>query len=813
MFRMLSYFPNAIVVVFILWTQSLYSQHGQGKDVVHEVKGKVVDAHNALPIEHATVSLILGSEVLSTATTDREGVFKLPAMRTGNLSILVTYVGYENHLSGVIGASDVLMIRLVSQFRSLEEVVVKARRKPILYKSDKLVYDAASDISNKSGSAVDLLRKVPMLTVSGNGELRMRGNTNIKVLLNGIPSGIMVKNLKDALKMIPASSIKSVEVITSPSAKYEAEGAAGIINIITKKVTRGTSGNLDLNIGTLDQSGSGFWSMGTEKFDFNLNTTMNAERERNLSTLKRSSLSNGVVIGELLQRNDAVEKERGLSTSLGFVYRPDTSQKVAADLSYWYGSWPSKSSFYNLYQDGQRYAEYNQLSRQKNSVHYYELSLNYLKRFKRKSQELQILGVGARSDDRSEYITRQQDLALVSSFEEKGPNKGNSWDWNLQADYTHPINATGKKIIETGVKLKRTNSSSLYTVFNNAYAPGNEHLVEIPSRSDQMDYHSTIFAGYASLRIETENNWTIRPGLRFETTLLGGDFKSSIPSFKSKFGNWVPSVLIAKKINDQHELKFGYTERIRRPWIWDLNPYVNASDPQNLQSGNPQLRPERIRMIELGHNYNTIAGFNLNSNVYYSANNNSIESFTSVDSAGISNTKPSNIAVNKRLGTNINLSMELHPNWMINGGLELYYVWFRSSALDVKNSKGVYVVNLNSSYQLSRGYSFQVSGDYSNGYVLLQGRNTAEWSYRFSAQKEFWNDRANIVLTVSNPFQRRMSQRNMAAAPSFRSTTFNNYYNRSVNISISWKFGGSKQQEGKVEKNSREMEHIPHRRK
>ena len=813
MFRVLKHFPIAILFVSILCLPSLYAQHQVGKNAIYEIKGKVVDASNALPIEHATVSLISAGKVLQTVTTDLGGAFKFGKQQTGSPSILVTYVGYESHLSKSITTSNVLEIRLVSQLKSLEEIVVKGKRKPIRYKSDKLIYDAGSDISNKAGSAVDLLRKVPLLTVGSNGELRMRGNTNIKVLLNGIPSGIMAKNLKDALKMIPASSIKSVEVITSPSAKYEAEGVAGIINIITKKSVRGTHGSLDFSLGNLDQSGSGSWSTTTEKFDFNFNATMNAERERNRSILQRTSLSKGVSVGELLQHNDETEKDRGASASLGFVYRPDSSQKIGADLSYWYGSWPARSSLYNLYQDGETYAEYNQFSQQRNSVKYYELSLNYLKRFRRKAQELQILGLAARSNDRSEYITSQKEMSEASSFNEKGPNKGDSWDFDFQVDYTHPIDATGKNVIETGMKLKRSNSGSLYIVFNNEHAPGSEELVEIPSRSDKMDYYSTILAGYMSLKIETDDQWTIRPGIRFETTVLGADFRSSTPSFKSKFGNWVPTMLVAKKLNDHHELKFAYTERIRRPWIWDLNPYVNASDPRNLLSGNPLLRPERIRVVELGHNYNAASGFNLNSSVYYSTNNNSIEQLTVVDSLGISRTTPSNIATNKRLGTQVNLSMELQPNWMLNGGLELYYVWFRSAALQVRNSNGFYAANLSSSYGLSKGYSLQISGDYNNGYVTLQGRNTAEWSYRFAAQKELWNDRASIVLTVSNPFQRVMTQRSMVVAPSFRSTTSNNYYNRSVSLSFSWKFGASRQKEGKEEKNPLEMEHIPHRRK
>ncbi|MGE8290974.1 MAG: carboxypeptidase-like regulatory domain-containing protein, partial [Sphingobacterium sp.] len=179
----MKHFPIAIFFVSILCLPSLYAQHQVGKNIVYEIKGKVVDASNALPIEHATVSLISAGKVLQTVTTDLSGGFKFVIPQTESPSILVTYVGYESQLSKSITSSKVLEVRLVSQFQSLEEIVVKGKRKPIRYKSDKLIYDAGSDISNKAGSAVDLLRKVPLLTVGSNGELRMRGNTNIKVLL------------------------------------------------------------------------------------------------------------------------------------------------------------------------------------------------------------------------------------------------------------------------------------------------------------------------------------------------------------------------------------------------------------------------------------------------------------------------------------------------------------------------------------------------------------------------------------------------------------------------------------------------------
>ncbi|MGN7992567.1 outer membrane beta-barrel family protein [Chitinophaga sp. 22536] len=688
----------------------------------------------------------------------------------------------------------------VTSTKNLNAITISSKKKLVVSKGDKLIYNATADISNKAGSASDVLRKVPLLTVGPDGEVKMRGDPNIKVLLNGLPSGIFAKNLKEALKMIPASSIAAIEVITSPSAKYEAEGAAGVINIITKKKIKGTSVETTVSAGNLEQSAGA--ALSTVKGNMELSLSLNAsnQRERRTSTLNRTSLFNGQPAGELLQETEIIQHERGLYGDAGLTWHADSLQKISTTLTFWNGSWPSRSTLYNRYQDSKSNTEYNQNNRQTNSSGYYELSATYQKRFRRKVQELQVLGMVSNICDRSEYNTNQYTLSGVHYFRESGPNNSKSWDFSLQADYTHPLNKSGRNILETGVKFSRTSANTTYSARNNEHNPGSTDLVEIPSRSDQMKYFQNIYAGYVSLKFETENKWMFRTGLRFEGTSLGSEFRRAPSSFDASFNNLVPGLLIAKTLNDQHDVKFSYTERIRRPWIWDLNPFVNASDPRNLTSGNPLLRPETTRTLEAGYNYNAPSGFTLNNSVYFSANSNAIEMLTTVDSLGISRTSPRNVAANKRLGANINAAMDLSSNLSVNGGVELYQVWFKSDALQVKNEAGFYSFNLNVSWSLPKDFTLQASGDYSNGYVTLQGRNSASWSYSFSAQKEFLDKRASVMIGITNPFQNSMLQRSTATAPSFRSTEVNNFFNRGFHIAFNWKFGSLKSGNNSEEK-------------
>ncbi|HEY8918279.1 MAG TPA: outer membrane beta-barrel family protein, partial [Chitinophaga sp.] len=543
--------------------------------------------------------------------------------------------------------------------------------------------------------------------------------------------------------------------------------------------------------GNLEQSASASLSNVKGKMELSMNLNASNQRERITSTLNRTSLSNGQPIGELLQKDEVTQHDRGVFGDLGVTYRVDSLQKISTSLTFWNGAWPSNSNLYNFYQDSKGAAVYNQQSNTGNHSGYYEWSAVYQKLFHRKGQELQALGSASFSKDRSVYTTRQYTLAGKPYFLETGPNNSKSWDLNLQADYTHPLNSSGKNVIETGLKFSRMSANTSYSARNNEKDPGSDKLLEIPSRSDEMKYFQNIYAAYASVKFETRNKWTFRTGLRYEGTGIGGDFQRMPSSFRSTFSNLVPSVLLSKALNEQHDVKVAYTERIRRPWIWDLNPFVNASDPRNLSSGNPLLRPETTRTLEFGYNYVARSGLSLNNSIYFSSNSNAIEMLTIVDSLGISRTSPSNIASNKRLGANVNAAMEI-GDLTVNGGVELYQVWFNSNALQVKNSAGFYAVNLNLSYALPKDFTLQASGDYNNGYITLQGRNSGAWSYSFTAQKEFLKKKASILVGVSNPFQRSLLQYANATAPSFRSTTSSHYFNRSFHITFNWKFGSLK---------------------
>jgi ferric enterobactin receptor len=756
-----------------------------------QIKGCVVDSATNLPLEFATLILLNENKtVVKTFTTSNEGSFEWTMNKTGNYVVCISLIGYKKYYSKQISVYsnkiiDLGRIHLQGDGGILDEVVVKNRKTLIKNKGDKLVYNAKADIGNKAGSAMDVLRNAPMVNVDATGGIKLRGNSNIKVLLNGQPSNIMAKNLKEALKTIPAGTIESIEVITTPSAKYEAEGAAGIINIITKKKSIGTNGTIDLSAGNLEQSISAELNVAKGKFDYNLSLSSIREKENNKSELKRTSLNNGVETGYLLQNTQAKQRYMGSNIDLSVDYQMDSTQKIGTTISFWKDNMPLISSLYNLYESKQNKSEYIQTGEQKDKFIFIDFSINYQKKFKRKGQELQLVSQFNNNADKSDYITNQVYLSEQQFSSENSFNTSNSKDLGFQADYAHPFDKSGKNILETGIRYGRNISTSKYSVFNNNFS-------EDLSRSDDMEYYQNIYAAYFSFKIEIQNEWTFRPGLRYESTRLGGDFKRNEPSFKASFSNWVPCFLITKKIREKHDIKLNYTERIRRPWLWDLNPYVNASDPRNITYGNPHLRPEITRMLEAGYMYSATSGFSFNNSIYFNSNTNGIESLSEVDSLGVSRTTPRNIATIQRMGTNVNLYMPINENWLVSSDIEFYHVWFESKALFVKNDANFYSISLNSSYTFPADLTIQVSGDYNNGNISLQGESSSFYTYRFSIRKEFFKSRASLTVNVNNPFQNSQVQWNYLKSQTFNSKSSDWYYNRSFTVSFSWRFGGSR---------------------
>ncbi|HEX9958321.1 MAG TPA: TonB-dependent receptor, partial [Fibrella sp.] len=670
-------------------------------------------------------------------------------------------------------------------------VTVTANKALVEDKGDRLVYNASADISNAGGTAADVLRKVPTLTVDLNGNVQMRGNGNIRVLVNGKPSAMMARNLADALRQMPANVIKTIEVITSPGAKYDAEGAAGIINIITKKGLRGFNGSVNVTGGDRNRSLGTSLSAKTGKIGLNLSTNVYQYRNTFENKSVRTALLSGQPATILTQRNSADNTGTGGYGELAFDYDPDSTNHLNFSANVWGGNFPNNSNNYVSLTDagGNLLQAFRNESRFRNPYGNGQLDLGWTKTFK-PEQEFSILGQFSRMPDNYFYNTDRFTPDEVLIFREKSTNYSRNKEYTFQADYVHPFPIRSKKDTST-LKVEIGSKAIIRDIGSEVRVEqalnGRSELVPDPTQNNDFDYTQRVISGYTSLRWNNKAKWSINAGARLEHTEIKGNFLTTGTQIRSDYNNLIPSITISKGINAS-TFKVSYTQRITRPLIWYLNPWVNRSDPKNISTGTPTLNPEVNHATEFGHSLSKPSGFSLNTAVYWRLTDNAIEYVTRIDTGSTSISQPLNIARRTTMGFNLNMSSKPNKNWNLNSGGDLRYQ--EIIAPTQRNSGWTWNVNLNTTYKLPKDYTLQAYTGINSGWIGLQrrGTNIFYW-YGLSAKKTFWDQKASLTFGANNPFTERMRQENSEQAPTFTSRSESFFVNRSFRLTFEWRFG------------------------
>ncbi|WP_080240423.1 TonB-dependent receptor domain-containing protein [Spirosoma rigui] len=769
------------------------------------ISGSLIDSATRQPVPFATVAVRNADALLAGTTTDSAGAFRLPSLALGNYTLTLSSVGYRSRNQSVTLSADqpaavVGAIPLRSESRTLGEVTVAAQKALIEEKGDKLVYNAEKDVSNVGGSAADVLRKVPSLSLDLDGNVQMRGNSNIRILINGKPSAMMARNLADALRQMPADNIKSVEVITSPGAKYDAEGAAGVINIITKKALQGFNGSVMASLGNLNRSTNTKLSAKTRKLGVSLSANGYQFRQVREAQTTRTTLLDGQPLNYLAQRSASDNTGTGGYGEFSLDYDPDSTSRINFSANAWGGSYPNNSTVINRLTDPagnplQYFRNDIQLS---NPYGNSQFDLGYTKTFRKpvgvtSEREFTLLTQFSRMPDNYFYTTNRYTLDEVEqlSFRQHSTNYSRNKEYTLQADYTHPfLIRTGRDTtqfkLEMGLKAIRRDIGSEYRVEQSL--DGQSPLLPDPGQSNDFDYNQQIVAGYTAIRVEARRKWNLNLGARYERTTIDGNFLTTQTTLANQYANLIPSVTLSKGIG-LHTLKASYTQRIQRPQLWYLNPWLNASDPRNLQTGNPYLNPELNHAIELGHSVTTKGGLSVNTAFYWRMTNNAIEYVRTVDEAGVSLSRPQNIARRVAYGMNMNLSGQATKTWTLNGGIDLRYVDLSSPMLNQGNSGLVGNFNISSTYKMPHNYTFQTNANMNSGWISLQGKSTPFYWYGFALKREMLDKKASLTLGVNNPFNRGVSQHFRQSAPSFESDTRSFFVSRSVRLAFEWRFG------------------------
>ncbi|WP_232541128.1 outer membrane beta-barrel family protein [Spirosoma endbachense] len=653
-----------------------------------------------------------------------------------------------------------------------------------------LIYNAEKDISNQGGTAADVLRKAPILNVDAAGNVTMRGNRNLRILINGKYSGQMARSAADALNMMPANSIKAIEVITSPSAKYDAEGAAGVINIITKKGQQQMSGTVEVVAGNLEQAINPRISVSRDKWNVSSYLHIHQFRNREEVNLNRLTFENGTPTGRIQQDVTRDNTKPHGSGDLQIEFTPDSTNVFHFSVNGWLGNWPNNSDQHNrrFAANGTLLEDFRQNVTTKSPNRGIDLNLGFTHKFRKPGEELYIMAQHTNSVDDYYYDARQTDVDQQLLYREVNDNHTNNQEWTLQTDYVRPFAKRSQHAWESGAKLILRDNRSTYQLWASQIENPSQ-LVPVASRSDLFTYSQNVLAGYSQVKLKWQNGWALHAGARLEGTFLKGRQQNQSITFRNEFWNFVPSATLFKKLNANNNLTLSYTKRISRPSIWDLNPNQNSQDPKNIEMGNPALRPEGVNQLEFTYALQTDSDFFLNASLFGRETSNSIESIIRIDAAGIATTTKQNLASNRQFGLNLSTSFNVLPNWKINSNANLRHARFQSGAVAISNSGMAWGINVNSSWKFPNQFSLQAYSDYDARSVTLQGYEGSWFYYSFSAKKEFPARKLTVTLTSVSPFGGYISQTGLTRGTDFETTIQNRYLMRTVRLSLNWEFG------------------------
>lgn len=773
-----------------------------------KITGFVVDEAVTTAVEFASIALHNKetNKVVDGTMADEKGKFSLTRVAAGEYKLVITFIGYTDKTVDNIKVEkgkdiDLGVIKLSTSTKQLDEVTVTAEKSMIEEKVDRLVYNAEKDITSKGGDAADVLRKVPLLTVDLDGNVSLRGTSNIRVLINNKPSTIIASSIADALKMIPSDLIKSVEVITSPSAKYDAEGSGGIINIITKKSTiQGLTLNVDAGAGIRGSNLGLNGSFRKGKLGVSMGGGGRAFYNRAGTSLDQSTLVNGNTV---LTKQTADAFDNGLfgRYNLGFDYDISKNQALTAGVNFGTRNFIRTQDYTtNLYTNNvlnsiaYRNVDSKDLS---NSV---DVNLDYIRTFK-PSQEWSVSTQYSKSNLKNNFLADLLDDSKYITSRQRNLNSNVNQEFTVQTDFQTPIKTN--QMFEVGVKgiFRQVNSDFSYLVAG----PTGDFASDVRNPAGLLDYSQNIASGYLSYTYSTKNKYTFKVGTRYEYTTI--EAKDQVKNIDiPAYGNLVPSVNVSKTFGNT-TLKAAYNKRIQRPGLQQLNPNFNLANPQNITIGNPSLRPEITDNFELSASSN-IKKVYLNASVFGRMTNNSILRLSAPSDTliGAIITTFENIGTQQMFGTNVFGNFNITPKWSVNGGLDLYYNYLEGQiqgadgkSMLTSNTGVVIGGRLQSQIQLKNGWGIQAFSFFRGRQVQLQGTQGSFYMYSVGFRKDFKNKKGSLGLATEN-FLGGMVMKSTLQSAQFNQTSINNIYNQNVKVTFSYKIGNMRMVEQKKTK-------------
>ncbi|SNR28238.1 Outer membrane receptor for ferrienterochelin and colicins [Maribacter sedimenticola] len=771
-----------IILSFIFGSPLTFAQ-----EVTTTITGKVIEENGGGPIEFATV--LVGNPTdqkpIVGTTTLEDGSFILET-DAQNFYIEVSFIGFTTKRFDnpqINNAKiDLGTVTLAEDSQQLDEVVVEGEVSQTTFKLDKRIFNVGADLSSTGASALEVLNNVPSVNVNIEGQISLRGSQGVQMLINGKPS-VIANEQGNALGTLTADMIERIEVITNPSAKYDAEGTSGIINIVLKKEEKkGLNGAVTLNTGVPNNHSIGL-SLNRRTEKFNLFSQMGFGRRTFPSDneTENRNLSDNTYI---TSNGESDKNETFFNLILGTDYHINDLNVITLSGNFAY-EWEKETSdalFSSFDTSNERTDAFNrnELTTATNPKYSYELQ--YKKDFEGNEEQSLLLSATGNlfaKDQSSDFINTIV-FGAGDDMQQRSRTDFSQADYTFKADYTHPW--AEKYTLETGAQYQINDVENDFAI-SDFDGTG---FIENPDLTNVFEWTQKVLGIYATTAYESDA-WGLKLGLRFEDTDLATLLRNTNESNDQNYNNIFPSGHTSYKFSDNLSLQAGYSKRIFRPRMWDLNPFFNIRNNFSIRTGNPNLQPEFTDSYEITSIYK-IGKVSMNFGVFYRHTEGVVERIVAFED-NVSISRPENIGINNTTGIEFNAKY-IPTNWLSFTNDFNYSSFkrdgdFEGNSFDFKGDQ--WSTRLTNKVKLPSDFDLEFIGQYQSGYRTLQQEIADNLFMDFGARKKIFKGKAILSLSVRDVFASRIRE-SITNQPGFYLRDFSQQ-GRFITFGVSFGFG------------------------
>ena len=777
----------------------LYAQ--ADKTGSYSIKGQVLDSLSNESVPYATLRIAFAKtpeKPVKLLACDVDGKFQAPLSSAGKYIISMQSIGKAPAekiftISDKQRNLDLGKLYMQEDNQRLGEVTVTAQKPLVKAEIDKLTYSLEDDPEAQTNNTLDMLRKVPMVTVDGDDQIQLKGSTNFKIYMNGKPSNLLSNNPAEVLKSMPANSVKNIEVITDPGAKYDAEGIGGIINIITtKNALQGYTGTVRVNGSSLGRvGGGGYVSLKAGKLGLTANYNYNRERDPwNDANSVREDLQND---GEHFLTQNGRRKSRG-PFQFGYLegsYEIDSLNLLTVGANLFRGEMKSFSEYNVNMQDINRNPvyDYNRNSDATETFGSTDVSVDYQHSTHKKDELLTISYRFSHSPNDNKDYTELKNVVNYNpwlGYPQNNINKASTNEHTGQVDYTTP---TWKdQTLEVGAKyiFRQSRSNTDRTAFNDSL----NIWEDVTSKDSHFRHTQHIYSAYLGYSMKFDK-FGVKAGVRAEGTSLDVKYEMAPDmNFDTHYFDVVPNATISYQLSMAQQLRLGYNMRIQRAGIDYLNPYVDERDPLNVSYGNPDLDSEKSNSVNLNYTLFT-QKFNINASVSHAFVNNSIEQYTFMD------TERPNVSVSTygNIGKRHQTGFSLYMNWsplplfrfFMNGGVD--YISMENEERNLSNSGWSGRAFAGVQFSFPKDFWLNMNAGYMLPKIQLQGERSDFLFHGITLNKDFFHKKLTLSVYCKSPLTKTWKMENKTYNNAFTLYETENKVMREFGISVSYRFG------------------------